>query len=91
MRWRISLREAMVPDTGKRCCHLRQQRVASQAKRFLYKGKLRNLIYLIIQWTEYHCYLLIIVSVLYSQGQQSDETGSVEQFVRLGQILGIAL
>ncbi len=29
-------------------------------------------------------YFFIIVSVFYSQEQQSDETGSVEQFVHLG-------
>ncbi len=38
-------REATVADTGLRCRRLRPQR----AMRFLYKGKLRNYIYLIIQ------------------------------------------
>ncbi len=44
VRLRIAHREATVADTGQICRHLRQQRM-----RFLYKGKLRNYIYLIIQ------------------------------------------
>ncbi len=48
--------------------------------RFLYKGKLKNYIYLFnksICYCKYYCYLFIIVSEFYWQEQHSDETRSV--------------
>ncbi len=70
-------RKTTVGDTGLRCRRLRPQR----AMRFLYKGKLRNYIYLIIQKTD------VIANITVSCSSSCDETRSAEQFVRLGLLM----